>query len=159
MDAASDFFGEENVPEMAITMGIGTIMNAREICLMAYGEKKASVIHRASEEEITPNVAASFLQEHPSATFYIDQAAAVELTRVMTPWVYGMCEWDEKLQRHAVIWLALRLNKPILKLTYEDYIENGLIYLVKTLRWGIQYQYTCVSSHDGNNHGMACGPE
>jgi len=131
MDAASDFFGIDNVPEMAITMGVSTIMEAREICLMAFGEKKASIIHRAVEENVSSNVTASFLQKHPNTTFYLDKEAAAELTSVATPWVFGPCEWDEKLQRHAVIWLAFKLKKPILKLTYEDYTENGLIDLMR----------------------------
>jgi len=132
MDASSDFFGEENVPEMAITMGVSTIMDAREICLLAFGEKKASIIHRTVEGEISSNVAASYLQKHPNTTFYLDRAASAELTRIKTPWLVGSCTWDEKLQRHAVIWLALKAGKPILKLTDADYIDNSLYELVKT---------------------------
>lgn len=125
-DAASEFFGEENVPEMAITMGIGTILEAREICMLAFGEHKAPVIKRAVEGEITVNVAASFLQEHSQATFYLDGAAAAELTRMRTPWRLGPCSWDEVLKRQAVTWLAQEVKKPILKLTDEDYSEHGL---------------------------------
>jgi len=125
-DAASDFFGEENVPEMAITMGVGTILEAREICLLAFGEHKAPIVRRAVEGEISPSVAASFLQEHPNATFFVDEAAGADLTRLATPWLVGPCPWDEPLQRKAVIWLARKLGKPVLKLTDEDYVENGL---------------------------------
>lgn len=131
MDASSDFFGEEYVPLMAITMGVGTIMEAREICLMAFGEKKASIIRSAAEEEISPTIAASSLQDHPSAAFYLDTSASGALTRSATPWVYGSCDWDEKLQHHAVIWLALKLGTAILKLTDEDYTENGLLDLLR----------------------------
>ena len=49
MDAASDFFGEENVPRKAITMGVGTILDARRVILMAWGEGKAPVIAQAVE--------------------------------------------------------------------------------------------------------------
>lgn len=126
-DAASDFFGEENVPEMAITMGVGTIMEAREICMLAFGEHKAPIIQRAVEGEVSQTVSASFLQQHPNATVFVDQAAAACLTRVATPWLVGPCQWDELLTRHAVIWLAQKLKKPILKLTDEDYAENGLM--------------------------------
>jgi glucosamine-6-phosphate deaminase len=126
MDAASDFFGEENVPEMAITMGVGTILDAREVALLAFGEHKAPIIKEAVEGEISLEVAASFLQEHANATFYLDSAAADCLTRIATPWLAGPCEWDDLLERLAVIWLAGKLDKPILKLTDEDYGEHGL---------------------------------
>jgi len=125
-DAASDFFGEENVPEQAITMGVGTILAAREICLLAFGEHKAAIVRRAVEGEVSHHVAASFLQEHPRTTFYVDLAAAADLTRVAEPWRVGKCRWDDFLTRKAVIWLARKVGKPILKLTDEDYGENGL---------------------------------
>lgn len=129
-DAASDFFGEENVPHTAITMGVGTILKAREVVLLAFGEHKAPVVKRAVEGEINISVAASFLQEHKNAAFYIDQAAAADLTRIATPWLVGRCHWDELLKRQAVLWLARKLGKPILKLTAEDYAENGLTELL-----------------------------
>ena len=132
MDAASDFFGEENVPEMAITMGVGTILDAREIALMAFGEHKAPVVRRAVEEDVSLEVAASFLQDHPRATFYLDEAAGASLTRVATPWLVGRCEWDDLLERRAVIWLAQQVEKPILMLTGEDYAEHGLAELLRS---------------------------
>lgn len=131
MDAASDFFDEEYVPDMAITMGVGTILAAREVALMAFGEHKAPVVRRAVEEPVCLEVAASFLQDHPRATFYLDEPAAASLTRIATPWLVGRCEWDDVLQRQAVIWLARQLDKPILKLTDEDYAEHGLAELLR----------------------------
>jgi glucosamine-6-phosphate deaminase len=131
MDAASDFFGEENVPEMAITMGVGTILAAREVALMAFGEHKAPIIRRAVEEPVSLEVAASFLQDHANARFYLDEAAAASLTRVATPWLVRRCRWDEFLQRQAVIWLARKVDKPILMLTDEDYGEHGLAELLR----------------------------
>jgi len=130
-DAASDFFGEENVPQMALTMGVKTILSAREICLLAFGEQKAPIIKRAVEGEVSTEVASSYLQEHAQATFYLDAAAAADLTRISTPWLVGPCPWDDYLKRHAVIWLSEKLNKPILKLTDEDYAENGLSELLR----------------------------
>ncbi len=124
MDAASDFFGEEHVPRRAITMGVGTILRARRIILIAFGEHKANVIAQAIEGEVTPSIAASFLQEHPSARIYLDEAAAAELTRYKSPWVLGPVQWTSGTIRKAVIWLALRTKKPILKLTDEDYNEH-----------------------------------
>ncbi|MCE9544955.1 MAG: glucosamine-6-phosphate deaminase [Planctomycetia bacterium] len=126
IDAASDFFGEEYVPRRAITMGVGTILDARQIVMMAFGEHKAPIIKRAVEGEETSAVAASFLQRHPNAQVVLDEAAASELTRFLCPWVLGYVDWDTPKIRHAVIWLAGRVKKPILKLTEEDYNEEGL---------------------------------
>jgi glucosamine-6-phosphate deaminase len=137
MDAASDFFGDWNVPRKAITMGVGTILEARRIFLLAFGEHKAGIVRRAVEGEITPSVAASFLQRHPSARIVLDPASAAELTRFKTPWLLGPIEdyglsWDTPTTKRAVIWLALSLSKPILKLTDEDYNEHGLQDLLAT---------------------------
>lgn len=137
MDAASDFFGEWNVPVKAITMGVGTILEARSIFLLAFGEHKAAIIRRTVEGEITNSVAASFLQKHPAARIVLDAASAAELTRFKTPWLLGPVEdfglaWDEKTTKRAVIWLARQLGKPILKLTDEDYNEHGLQDLLAT---------------------------
>ncbi len=131
-DAASDFFGEEHVPHRAITMGIGTILQARQIVLLAFGEGKARIVQRAIEGPVTATVAASFLQNHPNARVILDEAAAAELTRFKAPWTLGEVSWDEKLIRKAVIWLARTLDKPLLKLTDEDYNEHGLEELLAT---------------------------
>jgi len=131
LDAASNFFGDQNVPDMAITMGIGTILEAREVALLAFGEHKAPAVRRAVEEPVSVEVAASFLQDHGNVVFYLDEAAAASLTRMSTPWLVGPCEWDNVLQRQAVIWLARQSNKPILKLTDEDYAEHGLAELLR----------------------------
>ncbi len=125
-DAASDFFGEENVPRRAITMGIGTILKARKIFLMAWGESKASIIQKAVEGDINNHVPASYLQNHPDSSIILDEAAAAELTRIKTPWLLGHCDWDEKLIRKAVVWLCQKIGKPVLKLTDEDYNEHGM---------------------------------
>ncbi|MCO6045473.1 glucosamine-6-phosphate deaminase [Aeoliella sp. ICT_H6.2] len=131
-DAASDFFGDENVPRRAITMGVGTILDARQVVIMAFGEGKARITAEAIEGEISSMVAASFLQDHPSAQFFIDEAAAEALTRRRAPWTLGKVKWDETQTRKAVIWLAQQVKKPILKLTEEDYNEEGLQELVAT---------------------------
>ncbi|HVS73565.1 MAG TPA: glucosamine-6-phosphate deaminase [Phycisphaerae bacterium] len=144
LDAAADFFGEEFVPRRAITMGVGTILSARQVVLMAFGEHKAGVVRQAVEGPVTSSVAASFLQEHPHARVVVDEAAAAELTRFKTPWLVegtetgrhgdketrrqadGGLVWDDMLTRKAVIWLAREVGKPILKLTDEDYNEHHL---------------------------------
>jgi glucosamine-6-phosphate deaminase len=128
--AASDFFGEEFVPRRAITMGVQTILGARQIILMAWGEGKAQVIRKAVEGPVTDQVPATFLQEHHNAHIIIDEAAGAELTRIKTPWLVGPCEWDQKLTRKAVVWLCERVQKPVLKLTPEDYNENGMSDLI-----------------------------
>lgn len=123
---ASQFFGLENTPKMAITMGLGTIMRADRIILMAWGEEKAEVIHQIVEGEVTDRVPASHLQAHPAIEVVIDENAAERLTREQTPWLVGPCDWTPKFARKAVVWLCGRVGKPILKLTYQDYLENSL---------------------------------
>jgi glucosamine-6-phosphate deaminase len=125
-DAASDFYGVDHVPFKAITMGVGTILNAKRVVMLAFGEGKAPIIREAVEGEITEHVAASFLQEHSNAHIYLDAAAAAKLTRVDTPWKCGPVDWSAKLIRNAVIWLASKTDKAILKLTEADYNENHL---------------------------------
>lgn len=125
-DAAADFFGEDNVPTEAITMGVATIMEAREIALVATGEHKSEIVLRAVEGEPDPDVAATYLQQHPNAVFYLDPAAAAELTRVKTPWVVGEVHWTRKKEIEAVIWLSEVTGKSVLKLDALDYREHHL---------------------------------
>ena len=130
-DAAGDFGGEENTPRYAITMGVRTIMEARRIVLMAWGQHKAEIVRIALEGPVTPHVTASFLQEHDQAEFILDHAAAGALTRFRTPWLLGPLEdqalaWDERTTRRAILWLSQTRAKPILKLTDDDYNEAGL---------------------------------
>ena len=89
LDAASDFFGEQDVPARAITMGVGTILAAKRVILMAFGEGKAAIVAAAVEGPLTDSVAASFLQEHPNAEVILDDAAAARLTRRQSPWLFG----------------------------------------------------------------------
>jgi glucosamine-6-phosphate deaminase len=132
LDASSDFFGLENVPTRAITMGVGTALNARRVIMMAFGENKAPIIARAVEGPITEAVAASFLQEHSDSIVMLDEAAAEDLTRFKCPWVLGPVDWDDHLVRKAVTWLAEQVDKPVLKLTDEDYNEHHLQELLAT---------------------------
>ncbi len=129
-DAAADFFGEENVPREAITMGIATILDAREIAILATGEHKAAIVRRAVEGEVDLEVAATFLQRHANCTFYCDAAAAADLTRIATPWLLDAVEWTDALTLRAVVWLSLLKAKGILKLTQSDYAEHHLSSLV-----------------------------
>ena len=129
-DAASDFFGEENVPQEAITMGVGTILDADEIILMATGEHKAPIVKRAVEEPPSRDVTASYLQDHRDATFYVDRAAGGELTRVKTPWLVREVDWTTQGAKRAVIWLSKTLDKAIPRLESADFYRNQLHGLV-----------------------------
>ncbi|MEX2387696.1 MAG: glucosamine-6-phosphate deaminase, partial [Phycisphaeraceae bacterium] len=130
LDAASDFFGYEYVPRRAITMGVGTILDAKRVILMAFGEGKAPIIAQAVEGPITSSVPATYLQEHANAEIVLDDAAAAHLTRFLSPWLVGSVDWDEPRIRQAVIWLARKVEKAVLKLTDEDYNEHGLQELI-----------------------------
>jgi len=129
-DAAADFFGEEFVPKEAITMGVATILEAREIAILATGEHKAAIVRRAVEGDVNHEVAATFLQRHPATTFYVDRAAGAALTRVATPWLLDEVEWNTDLMIRAVVWLSLQTGNAILKLTQRDYAEHGMSSLV-----------------------------
>ncbi len=125
--ANSHEFGNiSQVPRMAITMGISTILKSKEIILMAWGQIKAPVIKKALEDDATEDVPASLLQSHDNCTYIIDEAAATELTRFKSPWLTGECEWTPKIIRSAVVSLALQLGKPVLSLTTNDYNDHGL---------------------------------
>ena len=126
LDAASEFFGEENVPKNAITMGVKTIMSAKKIILMAWGEGKSKIIQKSVEETVIDSIPATYLQQHPNTSFILDEAAASGLTRIKTPWLVDACDWDDALIKKAVIWLSSKLEKPILKLTNRDYAEYGM---------------------------------
>ncbi|WP_345890388.1 glucosamine-6-phosphate deaminase [Rufibacter aurantiacus] len=128
-DASRDFGGKENVPTKAITMGIGTIFKAREIVLMAWNGKKASIVRKAVEGEISGEVPATYLQLSDNVEFVLDQDAAQDLTRFGTPWLVKDCVWDTALTRKAVLWLSENVKKPILKLTEEDYNAHGMAQL------------------------------
>ena len=129
-DTAADFFGEENVPREAMTMGVATIFDAREILMLATGEHKSDIVRRAVEGEVDHEVAATFLQQHPDTTFYLDGPAAAALTRVATPWLLGPVDWTSSRVVRAVVWLSHQSGKAILKLTQRDYAEHRLSALV-----------------------------
>ena len=137
-DAARDFLGEANVPRHAITMGVGTILAARKLFLLAWGEGKASIMAKTVEGKQTDTIPATFLQQHENCFFCIDQAAASHLTRERHPWLVGRIEWTEATTRKAVLWLAQKTAKALLKLVDEDYTENGMSDLL--IEQGSAYQ-------------------
>jgi len=128
--AAADFFGTENVPGEAITVGVATILEAREIALIATGEHKAAIVRRAVEGDIDRAVAATYLQQHPNTTVHLDMAAAAELTRWKTPWLLGDIEWTRRREIEAVVWLSQSTRKSILKLEDADYRDHHLSVLL-----------------------------
>jgi glucosamine-6-phosphate deaminase len=130
-DAAADFYGIENVPYQAITMGVGTILEARRIVIMAFGEHKADIVAKAIEGEPTEAITASYLQRHPDVTFILDEAAAAETTAVRRPWLLGPVSWTPKLIRRAVLWLSLTARKPLLMLSDEDFRSHALYELLR----------------------------
>ena len=116
----------EATPHTAIAMGISTMMSAKKIHLIAWGEDKAEAVKRVSEDKADPSWAASLLQSHDNISMYVDENSASLLTRNVAPWLVGPCEWTPKFIRKAVVWLCEQVRKPILKLTQGDYLSNGL---------------------------------
>jgi len=137
-EMALSFGEQENVPPCAITMGVSTILKARKIFLVAWGEGKADIIRQAVEGKMSDAIPASFLQTHNDTQVIIDLAAAGKLTRIVHPWLVTECLFDDKLTRAAVVWLCAITQKPILKLTNKDYNENGLSELLAL--YGSAYQ-------------------
>ena len=121
-----EFGNMSEVPRMAVTMGISTILKSKKIILMAWGGGKAPVIQQSVENDDTEEVPASLLQNHDDCTFVIDEAAAAELTRFKSPWLTGECDWTDIMIKKAVVYLALKQRKPVLSLTNNDYNDNGL---------------------------------
>ena len=124
---AKNFNGDiSSTPKAAITMGISTMLSAKRIILMAWGEDKAGAVHDIIEGPINIACPASWLQKHDNISMYVENNSASLLSRVVAPWLVGPCEWTPKFVRKAVVWLCETVHKPILKLTHQDYIENSL---------------------------------
>lgn len=120
-----EFHDLNKVPKLAITVGISSIMKAKKIVLLAWGDK-ASIVAKSIEGDVTEQIPASVLQNHDDCTFVIDEMAASDLTRNKSPWLTGSNEWTPQMIKRAVINLALKLGKTILSLTADDYKENSL---------------------------------
>lgn len=130
-DLAKKFGGIIKVPARALTMGIDNIMKAKRVILLGFGEAKADILKKTIEGPVTERVPASYLQQHQNAAIYLDQGAAMQLTRIRTPWLVDTCDWSsDRLVLKAVVWLCQQTGKSILKLTDNDYITNGLSELI-----------------------------
>lgn len=125
-DNAFAFDSMADVPTKAVTMGVGTILKAKRIVIMAWGMKKAEIVNKTIEGEMSTDVPATFLQLHDDVSFVMDESASQELTRIETPWLVGDCEWTDTLKKKAVVWLSKKVDKPILKLSDRDYNDNGM---------------------------------
>lgn len=124
---AKNFNGDmAETPSAAITMGLSTMMTAKKVILMAWGESKANAVYNMVEMKRNPDWPASYFQFHKNVTLYADEVAAENLVREKAPWLIGTCDWTRKFRRKAVVWLCQKVGKPILKLTQKDYLENSL---------------------------------
>ena len=127
MRQAHNFNGDLAVtPKQAITIGLSTMMSAKKVFLMAWGETKAKAVARVAEGEVGADCPATWFQRHPDARLFVDDVSGSLLTRVVAPWLIGPCDWTPKFRRKAVIWLCQKVGKPILKLTHADYLKNSL---------------------------------
>lgn len=153
-DASGDFFGEENVPQQAITMGVGTILEARKVVLMAFGEHKAPVVVKAVEQPQTEAISASFLQSHPDSIVLLDEAGAGDLTVFRRPWEVTTVDWTPDRIRQAVVWLSLTVKKALLKLSDPDFRDHHLYDLLRehgpaeTLGWKIFQDRAATIQHE-----------
>lgn len=125
-EAASTFGSLDKVPISAITMGISTMLKAKKITLVAWGEDKANSVKEVVEGKASDAIPASWLQNHPNVHVFTDLSAAYDLTRISKPWLVTSCDWTNQLIRRAIVWLCFKVDKPILKLTNKDYQENSL---------------------------------
>lgn len=130
-DAAADFSSHEQAPTHALTAGVATLLEARRVLLIGYGEHRASIVREAAEGVVTDRVPASFLQDHPQACLVVDTAAAAELTALATPWVLGSIEWTEPLVKRAALWLCEKTGKALLKLDDDDFRNHNLHRLLR----------------------------
>ncbi|MEG1607036.1 MAG: PIG-L family deacetylase [Mucinivorans sp.] len=153
---SNQFYGIDNVPTRALTMGIGTIMAARRLFVLAWGEEKAEGIARVVEGEMDVAIPATALQEHPHIEVVIDEDAASLLTRVNTPWLVGSCHWTNRFVRKAVLWLCQKVDKPLLKLTYKDYIDNFLGQMIDEV--GLTYDKINIQVFNDLQHTISGWP-
>lgn len=153
---ASSFYGIENVPTRALTMGIGTILQAKSVILVGWGEDKSEIAAKVIEGQIDSSVPASYLQNHPNIEITLDEDAASQLTRVNTPWLVGTCIWTKRFIRKAVLWLCRKVDKPILKLSYQEYIDNHLGQMIDEI--GLTYDKVNIQVFNDLQHTISGWP-
>lgn len=97
---------------------------------MAWGENKAHIVQKAIEGIVGDHVPATYLQKHPSTSYFLDDSSSTELSRVKSPWMFVPIDWTNELTKKAVIWLSTKLGKAVLKLTDRDYMDHGMSDLI-----------------------------
>lgn len=153
---ASSFYGIENVPTRALTLGIASIMQAKRVLLIGWGEDKSQVAEKVIEGPIDSAIPATYLQDHGNIEVTLDEDAASLLTRVNTPWLVGTCVWTNRFVRKAVLWLCQKVEKPILKLSYQDYIDNHLGQLMEYT--GLSYDKINIQVFNDLQHTISGWP-
>lgn len=153
---ASSFYGIENVPTRALTLGIASIMQAKRVLLIGWGEDKSQVAEKVIEGPIDSAIPATYLQGHGNIEVTLDEDAASLLTRVNTPWLVGTCVWTNRFVRKAVLWLCQKVEKPILKLSYQDYIDNHLGQLMEYT--GLSYDKINIQVFNDLQHTISGWP-
>eukprot|EP01125_Pyxidicula_operculata_P016600 TRINITY_DN5732_c0_g1_i1.p1 TRINITY_DN5732_c0_g1~~TRINITY_DN5732_c0_g1_i1.p1 ORF type:complete len:692 (-),score=164.07 TRINITY_DN5732_c0_g1_i1:116-1927(-) len=135
-EVESSFFNSDSVPDAALTMGVASILSAKRIFLLGFGEHKAKIMKKIIEDAASTEIVGTYLQSHENVEAVLDTAAGRGLTRVTAPWVVipnssaFKLTWDSTLTTRAVIWLSLKLNKSLLRLREEDYFNNNLEQLI-----------------------------
>jgi len=128
--ASGDFHGIEHTPTQALSVGFNEIGTAKKTILIANGESKRHIIKKTLEGEISIDNPATFLRRPHMAektTFYIDYSAAQELESQKYFWKNPeKTKFSESEKRQAVMTIALELNKPVKKLTKQDYEAHQL---------------------------------
>lgn len=128
---AYEFDNISQVPRLSLTMGISSILKAKRIQILAFGQNKAAIVAKTIEGQVSDKIPATFLQEHANVVFHLDEASSQGLTRFKSPWLTGEIEWTEKLIRKAVTTMAMEFKKPLLMLTRDDYFSHGLADLLE----------------------------
>jgi len=128
---ASDFFGEDNVPVQALTVGLSGILSARRILMLAIGEHKSKIVVETLERPVNDRVPASYLQEHGDVRVLLDGPAAAMLKGASTPWLLGNVKWDDELIKRATLWLCAQTGKALLKLDADDFRAHDLHQLLR----------------------------
>lgn len=112
LEANARFFGNDinKVPKQALTVGVGTVMDAKEVMILITGSHKAFALYKAIEEGINHMWTVSAFQQHPRTLVICDEDATLEL-RVKTVKYFKVC-----YKIHLIVWLIYSISLPIMSL-------------------------------------------